>query len=131
VADQRGRPTFSPDLARALLGLASRMTATGAGRPADAERPGGLLHLAGASVLTRFAQAEAILAGSAARNGPTARAEPVRTADFPVPAARPLNAELDVSRARERYGIELGRFANDLDTTLDRLVGPKARSSAA
>ena len=98
-------------------------------RPADGGRPRGLLHLAGGSVLTRFEQAELILAGSAARGGPTARVEPVLTADFPVPAARPLNAELDVSRARDRYGIELGRFEADLDATLDRLLGPRAQGS--
>ena len=135
VSDQRGRPTFSPALARALLDLCGRMTADAprpadGARPADAARPRGLLHLAGASVLTRVAQAEAILAGSAARGGPTARVEPVRTADFPVPAARPLNAELDVSRAQARFGIALDRFADDLDATLDRLVGPKAPFSA-
>jgi dTDP-4-dehydrorhamnose reductase len=130
VSDQRGRPTYSPGLSRALLDFAGRMTASGGERPADAAcpadaaRPRGLLHLAGASVMTRFEQAELILAGSAARGGPTARVEPVLTADFPVPAARPLNAELDLSRARERYGIELGRFETDLDATLDRLLGP-------
>lgn len=123
VSDQRGRPTYSPSLARALLDLAGRMTA------ADAEVPRGLLHLAGASVLTRFEQAELILAGSAARGGPTARVEPVRTADFAIPAARPLNAELDVSRARERYGLELGGFETDLDATLDRLLGQKSPGS--
>lgn len=124
VSDQRGRPTYSPDLSRALLELAGRMTAAGG------ERPRGLLHLAGATTLTRFAQAEAVLAGSAARGGPTARVEPVRTADFPVPAMRPLNAALDASRARERFGIGLGSFADDLDRTLDRLLGPKVRPSA-
>jgi dTDP-4-dehydrorhamnose reductase len=126
VSDQRGRPTYSPGLSRALLDLAGRMTTAGVDGPAACERPRGLLHLSGGSVLTRFEQAELILAGSAARGGPTARVEPVLTADFPVPAARPLNAELDLSRARDRYGIELGRFETDLDATLDRLLGQRA-----
>ena len=124
VSDQRGRPTYAPGLARALLDLAGRMAGGGA------DRPQGLLHLAGGSVLTRFEQAELILAGSAARGGPTARVAPVPTAAFPLPAARPLNAELDVSRAQERYGLSLGPFPDDLHATLDRLLGPSVTASA-
>jgi dTDP-4-dehydrorhamnose reductase len=118
VSDQRGRPTHSPALAAALLTLAARMA-----DPTGAERPAGLLHLAGATVMTREAQARAIIAASSARGGPFARIAPVTTADFPTPATRPLNAELDCSLAAERYGIGLGSFAADLAATLDALIG--------
>jgi dTDP-4-dehydrorhamnose reductase len=118
VSDQRGRPTYSPALAEALIALAQRRAASGA------DAPRGLLHLAGASVMTRFEQALAVIAGSRLRGGPVANIDPVLTKDFPTPAARPLNAELDVTRAAERYGIRLGPFGPDLAATLDRLVGP-------
>jgi dTDP-4-dehydrorhamnose reductase len=117
VSDQRGRPTYSPDLADALIRLAGRM-----GRP---DGPRGLLHVAGASVMTRDEQARMVIAGSGARGGPVARIEPVPTRDFPTPAARPLNAELDVTRAAGLWGIRLGAFAPDLEATLDRLIGPR------
>jgi dTDP-4-dehydrorhamnose reductase len=116
VSDQRGRPTSSPDLAEALIRLAGRM-----GGP---DGPRGLLHVAGASVMTRDAQARMVIAGSRARGGPVARIEPVPTRDFPTPAARPLNAELDVSRAAESWGIRLNPFGPDLAATLDHLLGP-------
>jgi dTDP-4-dehydrorhamnose reductase len=117
VSDQRGRPTYAPALAEALIALARRMAESGANRPR------GLLHLAGASVMTRYEQAVAIIEGSRVRGGPVARVEPVPTREFPTPAVRPLNAELDVRRAAERYGIRLGPFAPDLAATLDRIIG--------
>jgi dTDP-4-dehydrorhamnose reductase len=124
VSDQRGRPTYSPALADALIDLALRMATDGG------ETPHGLLHLAGGTVLTRDEQARLVLAGSAARGGPFAEITPVLTRDFPTPAVRPLNAELDCRLARERYGIELGPFGPDLDTTLDVLIGPRREASA-
>jgi dTDP-4-dehydrorhamnose reductase len=124
VCDQRGRPTYAPALADALLVLARRMADGGA------DRPRGLLHLAGASAMTRDEQARTILAAAARRGGPSARVQPVLTRDFPTPARRPLNAELDPALAAHRHGIRLGRFADDLEATLDRLIGPAPEGRA-
>lgn len=118
VADQVGRPTHSPSLAGALLALAVRMT----NRTGDA--PSGLLHLAGGTVLSRAEQAGLILEGARQRGGPSAQIEPVPTSAFPTPATRPLNAELDCTLAATRYGLRLNAFADDLEATLDQLIGP-------
>jgi len=123
VSDQRGRPTYSPGLAEALIALAARM---GSGEPA---RPAGLLHLAGATVMTRFEQALQILEESRLRGGPSANVLPVLTKDFPTPATRPLNAELDVTRAARLYGLQLRTFTEDLSETLDRVIGPVRKTS--
>ena len=123
VSDQRGRPTYSPALAEALLGLAEQMREDVARKREREIR--GILHLAGASVMTRYEQALAVMAASKARGGPALRVEPILTRDFPTPATRPLNAELDVSLAGERYGIRLRTFEEDLEATLDRLLGPR------
>jgi dTDP-4-dehydrorhamnose reductase len=149
VSDQRGRPTYSPALAEALLGLAERMRhrlAREAGEVesrSDRVRAGadspltptlsrkrereirGILHLAGASVLTRYEQALAVIDASRARGGPVLRVEPILTRDFPTAAKRPLNAELDVSLAAERYGIRFRSFEEDLEATLERVIGPR------
>ena len=77
--------------------------------------------------MTRFEQACAVMEASRARGGPFARVEPVLTRDFPTPATRPLNVELDPTLAVQRYGIRLGSFAADLVATLDRLIGPPQR----
>lgn len=118
VSDQRGRPTYGPGLAEALLRLACAMTA------GEGARPHGLVHLAGASVMARHEQALAVMAGSAARGGPVAAIRPVPTSDFPTPATRPLNAELDPTLAAERHGLRLAPFEVDLATTLDAIIGP-------
>lgn len=118
VSDQRGRPTHSPALAAALLVTADRMLAG-----SSAARPRGILHVAGASVMTRVEQARQVMAASAARGGPVAAITPVLTRDFPTPAIRALNAVLDVSRA-EALGLALGPFGDDLAATLDRVIGP-------
>lgn len=119
VADQVGRPTYSPALAAALLELATWMVAD------KADAPSGLLHLAGGTALSRAAQAGMILEGARQRGGPFARVDPVPTSAFPTPATRPLNAELDCTLAQTRYGLRLNPFANDLDATLDHLIGPR------
>lgn len=124
VADQRGRPTYAPALAAALLDLAGRMAG---GRD---DPPRGLLHLAGAPVMTRYDQALAVMRASTARGGPVARVEPVLTRDFPTPARRPLNAELDCSLARMHYGLDLGDFAGGLAATLDALLGRRGGAAA-
>ena len=123
VSDQRGRPTYSPGLAEALIALTGQMTAGGPSRPA------GLLHLAGATVTTRFEQARQVVEGSRIRGGPSATVLPILTKDFPTPATRPLNAELDVARAARLYGVRLRAFADDLAETLDRVLGPARTSS--
>jgi len=119
VADQIGRPTYSPDLADALLSVAPAMIAK------SATAPRGLLHVAGGDVLPRDAQARIVLAASAARGGPSAAVKSVPTSDFPTPARRALNATLDVSRAAERYGIRLGLFRDDVERMLDKVIGPR------
>jgi dTDP-4-dehydrorhamnose reductase len=119
VADQIGRPTYSPALANMLLMLAMQMAEAKAGTPS------GLLHLAGGTVLSRAQQAQMILAASRARGGAFAEVEPVPTSAFPTPATRPLNAELDCTLASTRYGLRLNPFADDLDATLDDLIGPR------
>jgi dTDP-4-dehydrorhamnose reductase len=126
VSDQRGRPTYSPALAEALIGLARDRLSGSRERPSRRSRPGeGIIHLAGASVMTRYEQALAVVKAARARGAPALRIEPVLTRDFPTPAKRPLNAELDVSLAAARYGIRFRPFEEDLEATLDRLIGPR------
>ena len=74
VADQRGTPTSADDLAAALATIAVRLAA-------DPDSPTGTFHFASAGATTWAAFAEAIFAGSAARGGPSARVEPIATAD--------------------------------------------------
>ena len=52
----------------------------------------------------------------------------VSTADYPTPAARPLNARLDMSRTSEVFGISLPDWRAGLAETVAILLketGPK------
>ena len=100
VDDQVGYPTYCPDLAEGLLLMAE-----------TALRPGfaawGTYHLAGRQETNRAAMAQAIFAESRALGGPAARVNPVATADYGAPAARPLNARLNSAKAEAVFGIVL------------------------
>lgn len=122
VADQIGRPTYSPDLAEALLVLAGRMVD---GTRTAASVPHGILHIAGCDVLPRDEQARIAMAASAARGGPSAAVLPVPTSKFPTPARRALNATLSVDKAANLYGIRLGHFKDDVERMLDTIIGPR------
>ena len=82
VDDQRGRPTFAPDLARALVKL------VGSGAR-------GLVHFANSGETTWYGLAREVLA-RAGFGG--VRVLPCTSDEFPRPAARPANSVLDTSR---------------------------------
>jgi len=82
VDDQTGSPTYSADLATALLELA------------DTDVRGVLLHAANEGAVSRFGQAQAVFEESGADPG---RVRPVSTAQFPRPAPRPIYSALSGS----------------------------------
>jgi dTDP-4-dehydrorhamnose reductase len=88
VDDQRGRPTYAPDLARALVKLVD----SGAR---------GLVHFANSGETTWYGLAREVLA-RAGFGG--VRILPCASDEFPRPAARPANSVLDTSRYEERTG---------------------------
>ena len=89
VADQRGCPTDTTDLARALLALLARPQATG------------LYHFCGEGETTWHGFAEAILAGARVRERIVAtRVDAITTAEFHTPARRPANTVLDTRKIR-------------------------------
>jgi dTDP-4-dehydrorhamnose reductase len=89
VADQRGRPTFTPHVAGAILRLVD----------AGAE---GIVHYADSGEATWFAFACAIVAGLGSLTGVT----PISTADYPTPATRPAYSVLSTGRYTQLTGAE-------------------------
>jgi dTDP-4-dehydrorhamnose reductase len=110
VDDQRGRPTFAPDLARALV----RLVSAGAR---------GVVHFANAGETTWYGLAKETFA----RGGyPNVRVVPCATAEFPRPAARPANSVLDTSLYEKLTGQAPRPFTAALDEHL-RLRAEAAR----
>ena len=109
VADQVGGPTPAADLARACL--------TVAGALAVEPRLAGTYHYSGAPEVSWADFARAIIAGA----GLPARVADIATADWPTPAARPLNSRLDCSATGAAFGLARPDWRSGLDAILDEL----------
>lgn len=100
VADEFGSPTFTLDLARAILGLVTRSE-------------GGVFHLANRGAVSRRAWADRVLA--VRRPGRTTR--PISAAEFTRASDPPPWGVLDVSRALAA-GVDLRTWDSALDEYL-------------
>jgi dTDP-4-dehydrorhamnose reductase len=98
VDDQRGVPTSSLEIARA--------TATLLDKGAQ-----GLYHMTAAGETSWCGFARAILE----RAGIATPVVPIRTQDYPTPAARPPNSRLDCSKLRAAHGVSLAPWERALD----------------
>jgi dTDP-4-dehydrorhamnose reductase len=47
---------------------------------------------------------------------------PCTTAEYPLPAARPMNSRLDTARLRSDYGVQCGDWRDDLHRVVDELM---------
>lgn len=113
VDDQRGAPTYAPDLATALIALA------GQGEMKDAR----LIHLTSGGETTWFGLASAIFQTLKESGRRTPAVAPVKTADWPAAALRPLNSMLDCSLAAETYGLRLPSWEDGLRRCLEKMSG--------
>jgi dTDP-4-dehydrorhamnose reductase len=114
VADQVGTPTPAALIADVTARALQR-------RSADS----GTWHLTASGQTSWHGFAEAIFAGAVARGLlPRApRVEPIATADYPTPAARPAYSVLDTHKLRETFGIFLPAWQDGLGGVLDELTG--------
>ena len=105
VADQRGVPNWSDELARAVV----RVLALG-----DALRERrGLYHLSSSGDTTWHGFAEAIVGSMSAP-----RVVPISTADYPTPARRPPYGVLATARFERNFGFALPPWRDALDACL-------------
>jgi dTDP-4-dehydrorhamnose reductase len=107
VADQRGCPTATLDLAEAILSIAPRLVA--------GEDVWGTYHFAGSGVTTWHGFASRIVAAQAPITGRSPRVTPITTAEYPVPARRPANSELDCGRFARTFGIRARPWTEETD----------------
>jgi dTDP-4-dehydrorhamnose reductase len=103
VADETGSPTFTRDLARAMLELVGAVD-------------GGLYHLVNAGIATRYDWADAVLD----RCRPGRRLRPISRRDFVRASAPPAWSVLDGGRAA-RVGVSLRDWRAALSDYLDLL----------
>jgi len=104
VADQRGRPSYTRDLAEAIARLMGLWGSDATGQP---RAPGGTYHFANAGETTWHGFCEGILETARSLEIPLAAARvlPVTTAEFPRPAPRPAYSVLDTQKIEKALGI--------------------------
>ena len=110
VGDQRGGPTPARGIAAALLTMAEAMQSdTGLS---------GTWHYAGQPTTTwaRFARETFALAGR------SVEVTEIATKDYPTPAKRPLNSELDCTTLTQDFGITPPDWRDDLAQVIKELL---------
>ena len=110
VADQRGCPTATLDIAEAILAVDAALARDPALR--------GTFHFAGTGATTWHGFAEAIVAAQAPSTGRRPPVDAITTAAFPTPAQRPANSEL----ASDRFAATFGYRAQPWQTRTDEVV---------
>ena len=114
VADQRGCPTSTLDLAEAVLSIAPRLIA--------GEDVWGTYHFAGSGVTTWHGFASRIVAAQTPFTSRSPRVTPITTAEYPLPAPRPANSELDCSLFARTFGIRARPWTEETDRITRVLV---------
>jgi dTDP-4-dehydrorhamnose reductase len=121
VADQVGVPTSAQLLADTTLALLRVMQDANAG---DARW--GVYHLVPEGETTWHNYAQYVVAGALAR-GARLKAgandvRPISTAEYPLPAPRPLNSRLNTEKIQRTFGIALPSWQQGIDAILDELI---------
>jgi dTDP-4-dehydrorhamnose reductase len=118
VADQRGNPTSALDIADAVLAIAARMRAD------RSPSLRGIFHMAGRGDASWAEFAAAIFWETEKHGRPPVRVKPITTADYPTPARRPANSQLNTAKLLEAYDIRLPNWRDSLPDCVKRLVTP-------
>jgi dTDP-4-dehydrorhamnose reductase len=123
VDDQHGRPTAAADLASFVLQAAPRFAGAA---PGDAEY--GLFHFANAGETSWRGFAQAVL--DLALGDAAPEVAPIRTAERPAPAERPLRGTLDTTKLERTFGCTPRPWREPLAEILAEL-GARSQASVA
>lgn len=116
VGDQQGAPSYAPDIAAAVAGIARNLLV----EPGRADLRG-IFHMCGGGATTWAGFAEEIFSLSAARGGPAAAVRAITTAEYPTAATRPANSRLDCGKLKAAHGVALPDWRDALARCMDRL----------
>jgi dTDP-4-dehydrorhamnose reductase len=116
VADQSGCPTTATDLGDAILAIVDRMDRIG--WQSDYR---GIFHAAGAGATTWHGLAVATFQEAARHGARVPDIVPIATADWPTPAKRPANSQLDCTLLHRVFGVSLPHWRQSLSRTIDTI----------
>lgn len=123
VADQRGCPTSTRELADAILRIAPRLIAR--------EDIWGTYHFAGTGVTTWHGFATRIVAAQAPLTGRKPRIVAIATADWPTAVRRPANSELDCALFAKTFGFRARPWPEETDATVRAVMAAELRPHVA
>ena len=124
VADQRGTPTSARELAEAILRIAPRLASQ---KLASQKQVWGTYHFTAGGVTTWHGFATRIVSAQAPITGRNPRVTAITTADYPLPARRPPNSELDCSSFARVFGFSGQHWTEGVDMTTKALVASSQR----
>ncbi|MFA5901238.1 MAG: dTDP-4-dehydrorhamnose reductase [Hyphomicrobium sp.] len=116
VDDQIGSPTYAPHLVGSILDLARIVSQPGA------EVPWGVYHAANAGATSWRGLADEVFSQSALLGGPVAEVEPINSADYPTPAHRPANSQLDCTKLAETFDLRLPTWQEGVAECVSRIL---------
>jgi dTDP-4-dehydrorhamnose reductase len=115
VSDQVGNPTSAHDIADVLLAITRRAVK-------DSDHPRGVYHVTAAGTTSWFGFAQEIMRLAAERGHRAVPVVPITTADYPTPAKRPANSQLDCGKLARDFGVRLPCWKDSLAATLQVLL---------
>ena len=115
VADQRGCPTSTRDIAEAILRIVPKLT--------DDKNLYGTYHFAGTGATTWHGFASRIIEAQAQITGRSPRVTAITTADYPTAARRPANSVLDCGLFERTFGFRANDWSRETDAITKKLAG--------
>jgi len=116
VADQHGCPTSTLDIAEAVLAVDRALQGQA--------QPWGTYHFTGTGATSWYGFATGIVEAQASFTGRRPPVEAITTADYPTPATRPANSELDASLFTSVFGYRAGDWMTRTKETVAILCAP-------
>jgi dTDP-4-dehydrorhamnose reductase len=120
VADQIGNPTGALDIAEAILVVLANLV-----RSNEAAYRG-TFHMTAEGSATWADFGEAIFEASARLGGPSASVKRITTAEYPRPARRPANSQLDCSRLERIHQVRLPHWRSSLGEVVSRILSNRS-----
>lgn len=124
VADQTGVPTSTQLLADVTVGMLKAMHYAG-----NDDARWGTYHVAAAGETSWHGYAKHVIAGALQRGAMLKTTPdnvfPITTAEYPLPAPRPLNSRLNTDKLQSTFGFNLPAWQQGVDQVLDELLKEK------
>jgi dTDP-4-dehydrorhamnose reductase len=120
VADQRGCPTATADIAAAILAVAPLLAAR--------QPIAGTYHFASGDATTWFGFVSRVVEAQAPFTGRRPRVIPITTDEYPTPARRPANSVLDSGLFARTFGLCPHPWQDRVDQVVRRLLSTPAEA---